>query len=70
MPYVTVQIIKCATRTQKAQLVREMRDSLDRILKTKPGHTHVVIQEIAKQAGLLEATGRRLEEGAIPQADE
>ena len=48
MPYVNVQITKGATRAQKAQLVREMTDSLARILGKKPEHTHVVIQEIAE----------------------
>ena len=48
MPYVNVQITKGATREQKAQLVREMTDSLTRILGKKPEHTHVVIQEIAE----------------------
>ncbi len=48
MPYVNVQITKGATRVQKAQLVREVTDSLVRILGKKPEHTHVVIQEIAE----------------------
>ena len=48
MPYVNVQITKGATRAQKAQLVREMTDSLVRILGKKPEHTHIVIQEIAE----------------------
>ena len=46
MPYVNVQITRGATRTQKAQLVKELTDSLVRILGKKPEHTHVVIQEI------------------------
>jgi len=49
MPYVNVQIIKGANRTQKAQLVKEITDSLVRILGKKPEHTHVVIQEIAEE---------------------
>ena len=48
MPYVNVQITKGATRAQKAQLVREVTDSLVRILGKDPEHTHVVIQEIAE----------------------
>ncbi|MDP2054192.1 MAG: 4-oxalocrotonate tautomerase family protein [Acidobacteriota bacterium] len=47
MPYVNVQITKGASRTQKAQLVRDITDSLVRVLGKKPEHTHVVIQEIA-----------------------
>ena len=48
MPYINVQITKGATRAQKAQLVREVTDSLVRILGKDPEHTHVVIQEIAE----------------------
>ena len=46
MPYVNIQITQGATRDQKAQLVREVTESLVRILGKKPEHTHVVIQEI------------------------
>jgi 4-oxalocrotonate tautomerase len=57
MPYVNVQITEGATREQKAQLVREITDSLVRVLGKKPDHTHVVIQEIALEnwgfAGVL-----------------
>jgi 4-oxalocrotonate tautomerase family enzyme len=57
MPYVNIQITKGATRTQKAELVKEVTDSLSRILGKKPEHTHIVIQEIAEAdwgyAGLL-----------------
>jgi 4-oxalocrotonate tautomerase len=57
MPYVNVQITEGATREQKAQLVREITDSLVRVLGKKPEHTHVVIQEIALEnwgfAGVL-----------------
>lgn len=47
MPYVNVQITKGASRTQKAQLVKDITDSLVRVLGKEPEHTHVVIQEIA-----------------------
>ena len=57
MPYVNIQITKGATRSQKAQLVREVTDSLVRILGKKLEHTHIVIQEIADEdwgfSGLL-----------------
>ena len=57
MPYVNIQITKSATREQKAQLVKEVTDSLVRILGKKPEHTHIVIQEIADEnwgfSGLL-----------------
>jgi 4-oxalocrotonate tautomerase len=46
MPYVNVQITAGATREQKAQLVKDITESLVRVLGKKPEHTHVVIQEI------------------------
>jgi 4-oxalocrotonate tautomerase len=53
MPYVNIQITKGATRTQKARLVREVTGSVVRILGKKPEHIHIVIQEIAEEAGDL-----------------
>ncbi|MEW6563141.1 MAG: 4-oxalocrotonate tautomerase family protein [Pseudomonadota bacterium] len=57
MPYVNLQITKGATREQKAQLVKDITDSLVRVLGKKPEHTHIVIQEINEEdwgyAGLL-----------------
>ncbi|MBS1131794.1 MAG: 4-oxalocrotonate tautomerase [Proteobacteria bacterium] len=57
MPYVNVQITKGATRAQKAEIVRDITDSLARVLGKKPEHTHIVIQEIEDEnwgfAGLL-----------------
>jgi len=46
MPYVNIQILRGATREQKAQLVKDVTDSLVRVLGKKPEHTHIVIQEI------------------------
>ncbi|MDX2039260.1 MAG: 4-oxalocrotonate tautomerase family protein [Isosphaeraceae bacterium] len=57
MPYVNVQITKGASREQKAEIVKDITDSLVRVLGKKPEHTHVVIQEIADEnwgfAGML-----------------
>jgi 4-oxalocrotonate tautomerase len=57
MPYVNIQITKGASRDQKAQLVKEVTDSLVRILGKRPEHIHIVIQEIADEdwgfSGLL-----------------
>lgn len=57
MPDVNIQITKGISRDQKAQLVKEVTDSLVRILGKKPEHTHIVIQEIADEdwgfSGLL-----------------
>jgi 4-oxalocrotonate tautomerase len=49
MPYVNVQITKGATREQKSQLVKEITNSLVKILGKKPEHIHIVIQEIDEQ---------------------
>jgi 4-oxalocrotonate tautomerase len=49
MPYVNIQITQGATRAQKSQLVKEVTDSLVRIMGKKPEHTHIVIQEIAEE---------------------
>ncbi len=63
MPYVNVQITKGAPRTQKARIVRDVTDSLVRELGKKPGHIHVVIQEIAEEdwgfEGMLTAEWKR-----------
>jgi len=63
MPYVNIQITKGATREQKAELVKEVTDSLARILGKKPEHTHIVIQEIDEEnwgfSGLLTDDWRR-----------
>ncbi|MEL7086196.1 MAG: 4-oxalocrotonate tautomerase family protein [Cyanobacteria bacterium P01_A01_bin.3] len=57
MPYVNIQITKGATREQKSELVRDMTDSLVRILGKRPEHIHIVIQEIPEEnwgfSGLL-----------------
>lgn len=57
MPYVNIQITQGASREQKAALVRDVTDSLVRVLGKKPEHTHVVIQEVREEdwgyAGLL-----------------
>ena len=46
MPYVNIQITQGATRQQKAELVKDVTDSLVRVLGKEPEHIHVVIQEI------------------------
>ena len=57
MPYVNVQITKGATKEQKAQLVKDITNSLVNVLGKKPEHIHIVIQEIEESswgyAGLL-----------------
>ena len=57
MPYVNVQITSGASRKQKAELVKDITDSLHRVLGKKPEYTHIVIQEIEDEdwgyAGML-----------------
>ena len=64
MPYVNIQITKGATRAQKAELVKDITDSLVRVLGKKPEHTHIVIQEINEEdwgfSGLLTDEWKKL----------
>lgn len=57
MPYVNIQITSGATREQKSALVKDVTDSLVRVLRKHPNHIHVVIQEIREEdwgyAGML-----------------
>ncbi len=49
MPYVNVQITAGASREQKSQLVRDMTDSLVRVLGKRPEHIHIVISEVEEE---------------------
>jgi 4-oxalocrotonate tautomerase len=58
MPYVNVRITRDGvTPEQKAAIVREITDTLARVLGKKPEHTHVIIDEIDPEnwgyAGML-----------------
>jgi 4-oxalocrotonate tautomerase len=47
MPYVNVKITRDGvTREQKAAIVREITDTLVRVLGKRPEHTHIVIDEV------------------------
>lgn len=47
MPYVNVRITKDGvTAEQKAQIVREVTETLVRVLGKRPEHTHVIIDEV------------------------
>ena len=50
MPYVNIQITTGATREQKAELVKDVTDSLVRVLGKKPEHIHIVIQDIEEES--------------------
>jgi 4-oxalocrotonate tautomerase len=49
MPYVNVQILKGATKTQKKQLVEDITRSLVERLGKKPEHIHIVIQQVDEE---------------------
>jgi len=49
MPYVNVQITQGATSSQKAEIVKEMTETLVRVLNKKPEHIHIVIKENAEE---------------------
>lgn len=72
MPYVNIQITKGSTREQKAQLVKDVTDSLVRVLGKKPEHTHVVIQEIQEEdwgfSGLLTDEWKRQQQQSASKA--
>jgi 4-oxalocrotonate tautomerase len=47
MPYVNVRITKDGVTTeQKRQIVKEITETLQRVLGKRPDHTHIVIDEI------------------------
>ncbi len=67
MPYVNVRITKDGvTAAQKKQLVKEITETLVRVLGKKPEHTHIVIDEIEAEnwgyAGMLTTEYRELHE--------
>ena len=64
MPVVNVKVTRDGvTAAQKAQIVAEITDTLDRVLGKKPEHTHVVIEEIDPEnwgyAGVLTSEYRK-----------
>ena len=64
MPYVNVKITKDGvTKSQKAQLVRDITNSLVKTLGKKPEHIHIVIDEVETDnwgfAGMLTTEYRK-----------
>jgi 4-oxalocrotonate tautomerase len=64
MPYVNVKITRDGvTAEQKGELVRDITDSLVRVLGKRPEHIHIVIDEVEPQnwgyAGVLTDVHRR-----------
>lgn len=47
MPYVNVRITKTGvTAAQKAQIVQEITETLQRVLGKNPANTHIIIDEV------------------------
>lgn len=47
MPFVNVKLAESgATKEQKAQIVKEITETLQRVLNKDPNVTHIVIEEI------------------------
>ena len=64
MPYVNVRITKDGvTAEQKAQIIAEITQTLQRVLGKRPEHTHIVIDEIEPEnwgfAGMLTTEYRK-----------
>lgn len=64
MPYVNVKITKDGvTPEQKAAIVKEITETLGRVLGKRPEHTHVIIDEVDPEnwgyAGMLTTEYRR-----------
>ena len=68
MPYVNVKITRDGvTAEQKAQIVAEITQTLQRVLGKRPEHTHIVIDEIDPEnwgfAGMLTTEYRKQSNG-------
>jgi 4-oxalocrotonate tautomerase len=64
MPYVNVRITRDGvTAEQKAIIVREITETLGRVLGKRPEHTHVIIDEVEPEnwgyAGMLTTEYRK-----------
>ncbi len=68
MPYVNIRITKDGvTLAQKQQIVKEVTETLVRVLGKKPEHTHIIIDEIEPDnwgfAGMLTTEYRKQKKG-------
>jgi 4-oxalocrotonate tautomerase len=67
MPYVNIRITKDGiTAEQKAQIVAEITQTLQRVLGKRPEHTHIIIDEVEPEnwgfAGMLTTEYRKQQE--------
>ncbi|CAI3804109.1 MULTISPECIES: tautomerase family protein [Rheinheimera] len=68
MPFINLRITKdSVTREQKAQVIAEMTETLQRVMAKKPELTHIVIEEVDTDnwgyAGLTTTEYRRQNPG-------
>lgn len=49
MPFVNVQVAGMLTKDQKAQISKEITETLQRVAAKPPEATHVVIQEVPRE---------------------
>lgn len=77
MPFVSIRITREGTTAeQKAQVIREVTETLERVLHKPPAWTHIVIEEVdtdnwgfgghttsAIRAGLVPGPGTRPDQG-------
>ena len=64
MPFVSVRITRDGvTREQKAQVIAEITETLERVLNKRPDLTHIVIEEVDTDnwgyAGITTTESRR-----------
>ena len=48
MPYVEVKLLGKLSKEQKAEIARQITDTLYKVANKSPDHTYVVIQEIER----------------------
>jgi 4-oxalocrotonate tautomerase len=49
MPYVKIEMLSGRTKEQKAKLVKDVTEALQRNCAAKPESTHIVIQDVDKE---------------------
>jgi 4-oxalocrotonate tautomerase len=50
MPVIHVQSVSRPTKEQKAQLVREITDTMVRVLGSNPDKTHIIIEDVSTES--------------------
>lgn len=68
MPFVSIRITReGATAEQKAQVIREVTDTLERVLHKPPEWTHITIEEVdTDNWGFGGYTTTAIREGRVP----